>query len=64
MARMESIYSRNGQNILFLVFYEQIRPKELPLIMLELVQQHSYIEYPHDEQGNIVFWAKLLEAIS
>ncbi|XP_071169253.1 toll-like receptor 4 [Mytilus edulis] len=64
MARMESIYSRNGQNILFLVFYEQIRPKELPLIMLELVQQHSYIEYPHDEEGNIVFWAKLLEAIS
>ncbi|CAC5398533.1 unnamed protein product [Mytilus coruscus] len=63
MARMESIYSRSGQNILFLVFYEQIRPKELPLIMLELVQQHSYIEYPHDEQGNIVFWAKLLEAI-
>ncbi|XP_063434894.1 toll-like receptor 4 [Mytilus trossulus] len=64
MARMESIYSRNGQNILFLVFYEQIRPKELPLIMLELVQQRSYIEYPHDEQGNVVFWAKLLEAIS
>ncbi|XP_063431538.1 toll-like receptor 4 [Mytilus trossulus] len=64
MARMESIYSRNGQNILFLVFYEQIRPKELPLVMLELVQQHSYIEYPHDEQGNVVFWAKLIEAIS
>ncbi|CAG2195401.1 Toll-like receptor 4 [Mytilus edulis] len=54
MARMESIYSRDGRNILFLVFYEQILPKELPLVMLELVQKESYIEYPNDEQGNVV----------
>ncbi|CAC5411112.1 unnamed protein product [Mytilus coruscus] len=58
MARMESIYSRNGQSVLFLVFYEQILPKELPLFVLEHVQQQSYIEYPHDEQGNVVFWEK------
>ncbi|XP_071160919.1 toll-like receptor 4 [Mytilus edulis] len=59
MARMESIYSRNGKTILFLVFYEQILPKELPLVMLELVQKESYIEYPNDEQGNVVFWEKI-----
>ncbi|CAC5399916.1 Toll-like receptor 4 [Mytilus coruscus] len=58
MARMESIYSREGHNILFLVFYEQILPRELPLIMLELVQQQSYIEYPDDLQGNVVFLEK------
>ncbi|CAC5374764.1 Toll-like receptor 4 [Mytilus coruscus] len=64
MARMESIYSRGGQNILLLIFYEQILPRELPLVMLELVQEQSYIEYPHDEQGNVVFWEKLKEAIA
>ncbi|CAC5418238.1 unnamed protein product [Mytilus coruscus] len=35
MARMESIYSRDGQNIMFLIFYEQLRPKDLPLVILE-----------------------------
>ncbi|XP_052105951.1 toll-like receptor 4 [Mytilus californianus] len=63
MARMESIYSRHGRNILFLVFYEQILPKELPLVMLELVQKESYMEYPNDEQGNVVFWEKIQETL-
>lgn len=63
MARMESIYSRGGQNILFLVFLEQIRPSELPLVMLELVQKQSYIEYPNDEQGDVVFWDKIKETL-
>ncbi|XP_052079310.1 toll-like receptor 4 [Mytilus californianus] len=63
MARMESIYSRDGQNILFLIFYEQLRPQDLPLVILELVQKQSYIEYPNDEQGNIVFWEKIKESL-
>ncbi|CAC5402894.1 TLR13 [Mytilus coruscus] len=63
MARMESIYSRHGRNILFLVFYEQILPKELPLVMLEIVQKESYIEYPNDEPGNVVFWEKIKESL-
>ncbi|XP_071145040.1 toll-like receptor 4 [Mytilus edulis] len=63
MARMENIYHRNGQNILFLVFYEQIPAQDLSLVMLELVQKQSYIEYPNDEQGNVVFWDKIREAI-
>lgn len=64
MARMESIYSRNGENILFLVFYDQILPQELSLVMLELVQNQSYIEYPHDDQGNVVFWEKIEKAVT
>ncbi|CAC5380761.1 Toll-like receptor 4 [Mytilus coruscus] len=64
MARMESIYARNGNRMLFLVFYEQLRPQDLPLVMLELVEKGSYIEYPNDEQGNIVFWDKLKEAMT
>ncbi|CAC5389627.1 unnamed protein product [Mytilus coruscus] len=63
MARMENIYSRDGRNIIFLVFLEQIQPKEMPLMMLELIEKQSYIEYPNDEEGNIVFWGKIKEAI-
>ncbi|XP_063428368.1 toll-like receptor 4 [Mytilus trossulus] len=63
MARMENIYSRDGRNIIFLVFLEQIQPKEMPLMMLELIEKQSYIEYPNDEEGNIVFWDKIQEAI-
>ncbi|CAG2229153.1 unnamed protein product [Mytilus edulis] len=63
MARMENIYSRHERNIIFLVFLEQIQPKEMPLMMLELIEKQSYIEYPNDEDGNIVFWDKIKEAI-
>ncbi|XP_063437808.1 toll-like receptor 4 [Mytilus trossulus] len=63
MARMESMYSRDKGNIIFLIFLEQILPQNMPLILLELVQKDSYIEYPNDEQGNIVFWEKIDEAL-
>ncbi|CAC5412843.1 unnamed protein product [Mytilus coruscus] len=55
MARMESIYSRDGQNILFLIFYEQLRPKDLPLVILELVQKQSYIECTQMTNKGILF---------
>ncbi|CAG2234303.1 unnamed protein product [Mytilus edulis] len=64
MARMESIYSRGGENILFLVLHEHITSRELPLVMLEIVQRQSYIEYPNDEQGNVVFWDKMRETLT
>ncbi|CAG2238433.1 Toll-like receptor 4 [Mytilus edulis] len=63
MAKMESIYSREGQNILFLVFYENIPSKNLPLVMLEVVQQQSYIEYPSDANERVVFWENINQAI-
>ncbi|CAC5385777.1 unnamed protein product [Mytilus coruscus] len=63
MARMESIHSRNGKNTLFLVFYEKILPEELPLVLYELIQNQSYIEYPNDEQGDVIFWQKIKDAI-
>nr|QNQ79670.1 toll-like receptor [Anadara sativa] len=64
MARMESIYSRDGRNVLFLVFYKNVSAKDLPLMMLDLIESQSYIEYPNDPQGNIVFWDKVKEAMS
>ncbi|XP_076076041.1 toll-like receptor 4 [Mytilus galloprovincialis] len=64
MARMESIHSRNGKNILFLVFYEQLLPDELPLVLYEVIQKQTYIEFPNDEHGNRIFWEKIKDGIS
>ncbi|VDI02961.1 Hypothetical predicted protein, partial [Mytilus galloprovincialis] len=56
MARMESIYERRNENVVFLMFYEQMSPRDLPLNVLEMIQSKSYIEYPNDEYGDTVFW--------
>ncbi|XP_062596482.1 toll-like receptor 4 [Saccostrea cucullata] len=61
MARMESIYTRNGKEVLFMVMYRHVTAKMLPLSMLALVESHSYIEFPDDPQGNLVFWDKVAE---
>ncbi|XP_052071196.1 toll-like receptor 4 [Mytilus californianus] len=64
MARMESIHSRNGKNVLFLVFYEQLLPEELPLVLYEVLQKQTYIEFPNDEHGNRIFLGKIKDGIS
>ncbi|CAG2220008.1 TLR13 [Mytilus edulis] len=64
MARMESIHSRNGKNVLFLVFYEQLLPEELPLVLYEVIQKQTYIEFPNDVHGNRIFWEKIKDGIS
>ncbi|CAC5392386.1 unnamed protein product [Mytilus coruscus] len=63
MARMESIYERNNENVLFLVVYEQISARDFPMHILEVVQSQSYIEFPNDEQGDVVFWRQLVTAL-
>ncbi|XP_063425742.1 toll-like receptor 4 [Mytilus trossulus] len=64
MARMESIYSRDGENIVYLIFLEQIPTNTLPLVLLELVQSQSYIEFLNDEYGDTVFWDNLKQVLS
>ncbi|XP_062576484.1 toll-like receptor 4 [Saccostrea cucullata] len=61
MARMESIYTRDGKGVLFMVMYRHVTAKMLPLSMLALVESHSYIEYRDDPQGNVVFWDKVAD---
>ncbi|VDI25881.1 Hypothetical predicted protein [Mytilus galloprovincialis] len=64
MAKMESIYSRSSENIIFIVFIEQLPSKDLSLNILEIVQSKSYIEYPNDEYGDVVFWEKVKDTLS
>ncbi|CAC5379815.1 Toll-like receptor 4 [Mytilus coruscus] len=63
MARIESIYSRDGENIVYLIFLEQIPAKTLPLVLLELVQSQSYVEFPNDEYGDTLFWDNLKKVL-
>ncbi|XP_060077065.1 toll-like receptor 4 [Ylistrum balloti] len=64
MARMESVYTRAEENVLFLILHEKISRRQIPMDVLDVIDSDSYIEYPDDEEGNVVFWNKLEEAIS
>ncbi|KAK3102200.1 hypothetical protein FSP39_009573 [Pinctada imbricata] len=64
MARMESIYSRKGEEILFLVLYKGIEQCEIPSFVIDLIDKKSYTEFPDDPQGNVVFWNNIRRTIS
>lgn len=63
MALTEGMYERKEDNVLILVFYEQIMPRNLPLVIQEQIRQRSYIVYRNDGRGNVDFWERLKEAI-
>ncbi|XP_061197751.1 toll-like receptor 4 isoform X1 [Saccostrea echinata] len=65
MARMESIYSRGGDNILLLVLLENHIVREMPLSLLHVIESKSYLEYPDEEHfGSIgTFWRNLEHTI-
>lgn len=63
MTRMEKIYLRGSEEIMFVIMLESLYTHTLPVEVLDLIQSHSYIEYPNDAQGNVVFWGKVKQAI-
>ncbi|XP_048764333.1 toll-like receptor 4 [Ostrea edulis] len=63
MARMEGIYSREGEDVLFLVIYDHMSSEDIPLTLMDLMAKKSYIEFPNDEYGDVVFWNKVRETI-
>jgi Leucine-rich repeat (LRR) protein len=65
MARMEAIYARNGENVLFLVALQSRVMRELPLHLMDLVESKSYLEYPDGEreEETAAFRAKLGETL-
>jgi Leucine-rich repeat (LRR) protein len=50
MARMEAVYSRNSENVLFLVVMETRAVNKLPLSLMDLIETKSYLDFP--EGGN------------
>ncbi|KAK3101375.1 hypothetical protein FSP39_003089 [Pinctada imbricata] len=64
MARMENIYSRNGNNCLMFILYHPLISDQIPLDMMYMMESQSYIEYPNEEQDRMAFWLKLRDAIT
>ncbi|XP_078329102.1 toll-like receptor 4 [Crassostrea virginica] len=52
MARMEAIYSREGENVLFLVVLEKNAMTKLPFSFIDLVESKSYLEFPENEDAD------------
>nr|XP_022305213.1 toll-like receptor 2 [Crassostrea virginica]XP_022305214.1 toll-like receptor 2 [Crassostrea virginica]XP_022305215.1 toll-like receptor 2 [Crassostrea virginica] len=52
MARMEAIYSREGENVLFLVVLEKNAMAKLPFSFIDLVESKSYLEFPENEDSD------------
>ncbi|XP_062573900.1 toll-like receptor 4 [Saccostrea cucullata] len=48
MARMEAIYSRNGENVLLLVALEKDVMKSIPFTFMDLIDSKSYIDFPEE----------------
>jgi len=64
MARMESIYSRDGEEVLFILMLERLRPRSIPLMIMDVIESDSYIEYPRESDNEELFWIRLHQAIS
>uniref|UniRef100_A0A8W8P063 TIR domain-containing protein n=1 Tax=Magallana gigas TaxID=29159 RepID=A0A8W8P063_MAGGI len=54
MARMEEIYSRNGENVSFLVVLEKLAIAKIPFSFMDLIENRSYLEYPENEDKDEV----------
>ena len=63
MARMEGIFSRGGQSVLFVLIYEEVDTRKLSLEMLECIQGETYAQYPDDETERPYFWDTIQRAL-
>ncbi|XP_045212234.2 toll-like receptor 4 [Mercenaria mercenaria] len=63
MARMESIYSRGGENCLVVVMLEDVPTRNMTTEMLQWIKSNTYIEYTTEEEGELLFWDNLMEAL-
>ncbi|XP_053388022.1 toll-like receptor 4 [Mercenaria mercenaria] len=63
MARMESIYSRGGENCLVVVMFEDVPTRNMTTEMLQWIKSNTYIEYTTEREGELLFWDNLIEAL-
>ena len=63
MARMESIYSRNGKNIIVVVKYKDFDMTCASPELRDCLESESYLDYTQDENERPYFWQMLAQAI-
>ncbi|XP_062592269.1 toll-like receptor 4 [Saccostrea cucullata] len=61
IAKMEEIYSRDDQSVLVIIFYKPIPAGKIPLQIMNVIKEKSYIEFPDDEYCDAMFWRKVIE---
>ena len=62
MARMESIYSREGENVVFVIMYEDIDMTYISLEMRRCLESESFLTFPTEESEMPYFWQMLKQA--
>ena len=63
MARMEGIYSREGENVIYIVMYKPIDVTLVSPEMRECLESESYSPYPDTEEERPYFWRMLIRAL-
>ncbi|KAL4240824.1 Toll-like receptor 7 [Mactra antiquata] len=63
MARMESIYDRDGSTCLSVVLLEDVQTSKMTNEMLHWLRRNTYLEYTTDEQGERCFWEHMEQVV-
>ena len=64
MARMEGMYGRDGESIVFVVMHEEIDISRISEEMRECLESESYLAYPQEEEEIPYFWEMLTRALT
>ena len=63
MARMESIYSREDENVVFAIMFEAIDMTYISLEMRRCLESESFLKFPTKESEIPYFWQMLKQAL-
>ena len=63
MARMEGIYSREGENVICVLMYKAVNVALVSPEMRECFESESYSSYPNTEEERPYFWQMLIRAV-
>ena len=63
MANEKRISRNAAPDSIYLIQLESVPDKDIPKDVFRLFQSDLYIEYPHDPQGNNIFWERLKNTI-
>ena len=64
MARMESIYSRKGDNFIVCIMLEDIDNKFLSPDLIETLDSETFLKYPQNDIEKPYFWEMLTRSLS
>ena len=63
MALMERIHARCEESMLILVLLSDLDLQRVPMSMMELIRNNTYLEFPEDSSYLPLFWSKLSDVL-